>query len=97
MNKNNLKITTDFINDDNSVNIGAFSITYEQNADCNSKQDDIQTLTITARNNGLGEDGWYCDIKINVHWSTDDPKQLTYLINDFWKRFNYNTVKNKSK
>lgn len=78
--------------EDNQINIDEFSITYTQPADCNDDRDNIQAITISAVNNGMGGDGWYYNIEIKEgHWSIGSSNELVKLIEDFNKRFNLET------
>lgn len=95
----NLKVTLDYIPDDcieeNAVEINEFSITYTQNADTNSGRDEVQSITVFAENNGMGEDGWYLSFKTNTKWSVSNPNEIKELLDDFLSRMNLNIVKVK--
>lgn len=58
------------------------SLTYVQNHDCVESEDDVQTLTITTRNNGVAR---FLNIKTD-NWSIEDADELVDIINDFKKR-----------
>lgn len=69
---------------DNVVAFDDASLTYVQNRDCTESEDedDVQTLTITTRNNGVAR---FLNIKTE-NWSIEDADELVNIINDFKKR-----------
>lgn len=71
------------------IGIAKMSITYVQQADCNSPDQDDQFITFETED-CPSEDGisYYFNIKIpdNRHWSFDDPKEITELCKDFISR-----------
>ena len=98
MEENKLKVTLGLVPENakgNAVSISEFSITYTQNPDCNSNSSEYQDITIKALNSGMGEDGWYYDIKTDNHWSISDADELVDLINDFKMRMEVGITKEK--
>lgn len=71
------------------IGIAKMSITYVQQADCNSPDQDDQFITFETED-CPSEDGipYYFNIKIpdNRHWSFDDPEEITELCKDFISR-----------
>ena len=71
--------------EDNSseyVVIGESSISYCQNGDCTEDFDDIQTITISTRDNGVSK---FLNIKTD-NWSISDVDDLVALLEDAKKR-----------
>lgn len=58
------------------------SVTYCQNEDCTQNMDEVQTLTISSRNNGIGR---FINIKTES-WSISDFDELKEVLEDFIKR-----------
>lgn len=70
---------------DNIVAFDDVSVTYIQNNDnCAESDEEVQTLTITTRNNGAAR---FLNIKTE-DWSFEDADELIDIINDFKKRAN---------
>lgn len=70
---------------DNIVVFDDVSVTYIQNNDsCAESDEEVQTLTITTRNNGAAR---FLSIKTE-NWSIEDADELIDIINDFKKRAN---------
>lgn len=57
-------------------------ITYMQNGDNTEKEDSVQTITLSTRNNGVAR---FINIKTS-NWSVDDINDLKVLLEDFEKR-----------
>ena len=83
------------------IGIDTMSITYIQPADTCSSSDEVQSITITAKNGvscGLleaeKEEVYYFDVTIpnGQHWSVNSGDELKALIDDFKKRL-YQTNK----
>lgn len=74
-------------NDQNEVLLDRISVTYMQNPDCVSHEDDYQEITFETRDGGGGK---FINIKTNEYgWSFDqDSDDLLKLIEDFKKRIN---------
>ena len=66
----------------NQIAIDDVSITYVQSADCTEDRDEVQTLTISSRNNGVAR---FINIKTE-NWSIDSASELVEIIEDFKKR-----------
>ena len=64
-----------------NVGIDEIAINYVQNGDC-TETDDVQQITISARNNGLAR---FINIKTDS-WSIESEEELINLIQDFKKR-----------
>lgn len=77
---------------DNEVLLSDASITYVQNGDCTESSDDVQSLTISTRNNGIAN---FLNIKTES-WSIDNIKEIEIIIKDFCKRINYQDFKDDS-
>lgn len=94
-----LKVTLGLIPEnsiDNVVSIEQFSITYGQQADCNSNRDDYQSLKITARNSDIDENGWYFNLDTcGGHWSVNNPEDIAKIVEDFKMRMQVATIKEK--
>ena len=67
---------------DNEVAVDDISITYIQNNDTTEDQDEVQTITISTRNNGAGR---FLHIKTEG-WSIEDGEEMNRLLNDFCDR-----------
>lgn len=73
----------DFTKDTNrEVYIDDVSVTYCQDGDCTENRDDVQTLTVSARNNGVAR---FLNLKTD-NWSIDGIGELSEIIEDFKKR-----------
>lgn len=68
--------------DKGDIGIDEVQVTYVQNADCTEDQDDVQTIVLTARNNGIAR---FVNIKTES-WSVDDAEELLKLVKDFISR-----------
>ena len=64
------------------IGIDDVSIQYVQAGDCTESEDNVQTITISSRNNGVGR---FLNIKTDG-WSFDNIDELTEIINDFKQR-----------
>lgn len=69
---------------DNEVAVDDVIVTYCQTNDCTESRNDVQTITLSARNNGVGR---FVNIKTES-WSIDEIEDLVKLIKDFKKRAN---------
>lgn len=77
-----IKAYEDFKFEDGHIGIDDVSITYLQNSDCTEEDENVQSITISTRNNGVGR---FINIKTE-NWSFDDVDELIKLIEDFKKR-----------
>lgn len=68
--------------EDGQIAVDDVQITYVQKGDCTESDDDVQSITLSARNNGVGR---FVNIKTE-NWSIEDGEELLKLINDFTKR-----------
>ena len=68
--------------DKGDIGIDEVQVTYVQNADCTEDDDDVQSITLTARNNGMAR---FVNIKTES-WSVSDAEELLKLANDFISR-----------
>lgn len=64
------------------IGIDDVSIQYVQTGDCTEDKDNVQAITISSRNNGVGR---FLNIKTDG-WSFDNIDELTEIINDFKQR-----------
>ena len=77
-----IKSYEDFKFEDNKIGIDDVSITYLQNSDCTENGDDVQSITISCRNNGTAR---FLNIKTE-NWSLGDAEEILALLKDFEKR-----------
>ena len=77
-----IKSYEDFKFEDNKVGIDDVSITYLQNSDCTENEDDVQSITISCRNNGVAR---FLNIKTE-NWSLENAEEMLALLKDFEKR-----------
>ena len=77
-----IKAYEDFKFEDGHIGIDDVSITYLQNSDCTEEDENVQSITISTRNNGVGR---FVNIKTE-NWSFDDINELEELIKDFKQR-----------
>lgn len=77
-----IKNYEDFKFEDGHIGIDDVSITYLQNSDCTEEDENVQSITISTRNNGVGR---FINIKTE-NWSFDDINELEELIKDFKQR-----------
>ena len=68
--------------EDEFVGIDDVSVTYLQNSDCTEEDENVQSITISTRNNGIGR---FINIKTE-NWSIGDISELEELIKDFKQR-----------
>jgi len=68
--------------EDNEVGLDDVSITYLQNSDCTESGDDVQSITISCRNNGTAR---FLNIKTE-NWSLENAEEMLALLKDFEKR-----------
>ena len=64
------------------VYVDDVSVTYCQDGDCTENSDDVQTLTVSSRNNGMAR---FFNLKTD-NWSISDIDEIKYIIDDFKKR-----------
>lgn len=64
------------------IGIDDVSVQYVQTGDCTESEDDVQTITISTRNNGVAR---FLNIKTD-NWSFDSADDLIAIINDFKQR-----------
>ena len=69
----------DFRKDDWEQYVDEVSVTYYQPNDCTESDEEGQSITLSARNNGMGR---FINIKTE-NWSIDGVKALERLIEDF--------------
>ena len=67
---------------DGQIAVDDVQITYVQKGDCTESDDDVQSITLSARNNGVGR---FVNIKTE-NWSIEDGEELLKIVNDFIKR-----------
>lgn len=67
---------------DNEIGIDNVSIKYIQQADCTEDKDNVQTITLSTRNNGFSR---FINIQTE-NWSISDINELKKIISDFEKR-----------
>lgn len=66
------------------VGIDDVTVTYVQTNDCTESEDDVQTMTLSSRNNGIAR---FINIKTGENgWSIDPNEDLTDIIKDFINR-----------
>ena len=68
--------------EDEEVLVDDVSITYLQNGDCTEEDNNVQSITISTRNNG-------CDRFISIKsegWSISNENELVNLFKDFKNR-----------
>lgn len=68
--------------EDNEVGIDDVSITYLQSSDCTENEDNVQSITISCRNNGVAR---FLNIKTE-NWSLENAEEMLALLKDFEKR-----------
>lgn len=71
--------------EDGQIAIDEVQITYVQAADCTESQDETQSITVSARNNGVSR---FINIKTDG-WSVDKPEDLTKILEDFERRASF--------
>jgi len=77
-----IKSYEDFKFEDNKIGIDDVSITYLQNSDCTESEDNVQSITISCRNNGVAR---FLNIKTE-NWSLENAEEMLALLKDFEKR-----------
>ena len=77
-----IKNYEDFKFEDGHIGIDDVSVTYLQNSDCTEEDENVQSITISTRNNGIGR---FINIKTE-NWSFDKVDELVEIIEDFEKR-----------
>lgn len=77
-----IKNYEDFKFEDEHIGVDDVSVTYLQNSDCTEEDGNVQSITISTRNNGVGR---FINIKTE-NWSFDDINELEELIKDFKQR-----------
>lgn len=77
-----IKSYEDFKFEDNKIGIDDVSITYLQNSDCTESEDNVQSITISCRNNGVTR---FLNIKTE-NWSLENAEEMLVLLKDFEKR-----------
>lgn len=82
-----MEIIIDGFPDENEVLLDKVSITYMQNPDCVSDEEDYQEITFETRDGGGGK---FINIRTNeCGWSIDqNSNDLDKLIEDFKRRIN---------
>lgn len=68
--------------EDAQIAVDEVQVTYEQRGDCTENEDEVQSITLTARNNGVGR---FVNIKTD-NWSIDGPEELVMITKDFMQR-----------
>lgn len=79
-----MKIVNDPFPAEGDVGIFKVSVTYTQQADCNSDKDEDQYLTISTQDSP-GSQPYYFELRTDK-WSFDDAEELNQILNDFIKR-----------
>ena len=87
-----MKIITEGWPNDNEVLLSDTSITYVQNGDCTEGPDNVQSLTISTRDNGCAN---FLNIKTKS-WSIDNFKEMETILKDFCRRINYQDFEDDS-
>lgn len=77
-----MEIITKGFPGDNQVMLDSAVLKYFQGPDCTEGEDDYQEITISSRNNGIGN---FINIKTEG-WSISEPEDLVKLVNDFKSR-----------
>jgi hypothetical protein len=67
---------------DGKIYVDDVSVTYCQDGDCTENRDDVQTLTVSSRNNGMAR---FINLKTDNR-SISDIDELKSIIDDFKKR-----------
>lgn len=67
---------------DGQIAVDDAQITYIQKGDCTERDDDVQSITLSARNNGVAR---FVNIKTE-NWSIEDGEELLKIVNDFMNR-----------
>ena len=67
---------------DGQIAIDDVSITFVQSADCTESEDEVQSLTISTRNNGVAR---FINLKTDG-WSIDGTEELVKILEEFKKR-----------
>ena len=67
---------------DRQIGVDEAQITYIQKGDCTESEDSVQSITLSARNNGMAR---FVNIKTDG-WSVDSSEELLALIRDFENR-----------
>lgn len=67
---------------DGKVYVDDVSVTYCQDGDCTEDRDNVQTLTVSSRNNGVAR---FINLKTD-NWSISDIDEMKSIIDDFKKR-----------
>lgn len=68
--------------EDGQIAVDEAQITYVQNSDCTESEEEVQSITLSARNNGVAR---FVNIKTEG-WSIDSPEELVMIIKDFMQR-----------
>ena len=68
--------------EENKPYVDDVTVEYCQSADCTESSDEVQTIKISSRNNGVGR---FLNIKTD-NWSISDMNELEEIIKDFCKR-----------
>ena len=66
----------------NDIYVDDVSVTYCQSSDCTEDEEDVQTITISSRNNGMGR---FINLKTE-NWSIDGIEELEKILKDFCNR-----------
>ena len=77
-----IKSYENFHFENNEIGIDDVSITYLQGSDCTENEDDVQSITISCRNNGVAR---FLNIKTE-NWSLENAEEMLALLKDFEKR-----------
>ncbi len=67
---------------DGEIGVNDVSVEYIQDSDCTEEEGNVQTITISSRNNGTNR---FINIKTD-NWSISDIDELEEIISDFKKR-----------
>lgn len=75
--------------EDGEVQVQDVTVEYTQTGDCTENRDDMQSIVISTRNNGMAR---FINIKTE-NWSIDNADVLVKLIEDFSRRAGLKTEK----
>ena len=72
----------DFSRGENEIYVDDVSVTYCQDGDCTEDSDNVQTIVISSRNNGMNR---FINMKTD-NWSIDGVEDIEKILNDFRQR-----------
>ena len=69
---------------DNLITVDDVSVTYVKSQDCTEREDCVQTMVVSSRNNGIAR---FINIKTGKNgWSICEVDELKEILADFCKR-----------